>query len=88
MHWLLFGIAALGFGAAFFAPTPGFIGIGMTVGFVCLFAAFLVMISSRISERSRSDAVLLTDADVNALRKRVREARDATKTPVPPPRKG
>ena len=83
MHWLLFGIAAIGFGAAFFAPSPGFIGIGMIVGFVSLFAAFLVMISSRISERSRSDAVLLTDADVNALRKRVREAREAAKTPSP-----
>ena len=86
MHWLLFGISMIAFGAAFFAPTPGFIGIGMLVGFVCLFVAFFLMVAARVAERSRSDATLLTDAEVNALRRRVREAREAAKTPVPPER--
>jgi hypothetical protein len=35
------------------------------------------MIAARIAERSRPDATLLTDADVNALLKSVREARAA-----------
>ena len=84
VHWLLFGVAAIGFGAAFFSPSGGFIGVGMLVGFVCLFAGFFVMIGARIAERSRSDAALLTDADVAELRRRVREAREkAAKTPLP-----
>lgn len=87
MHWLLFGIAIIAFAAAFFAPAPGYIGIGMLVGFVCLFVGFFMMIAARVAERSRSDATLLTDADVNELRRRVREAREAAKTPLPPERK-
>ena len=88
MHWLIFGVAIVAFGAAVFAPTPGFIGIGMLVGFVCLFVGFFLMIASRVAARSRPDATLLTDADVNELRRRVREAREAARTPVPPERKG
>jgi hypothetical protein len=75
MHWLVLLISAAAFAAAVFAPTPGMIGLGLLVGFVCLFAGFFMMIGSRIAERSRPDATLLTDADVNALRKSVREAR-------------
>jgi hypothetical protein len=77
MHWLLFGIAAIAFGAAFFAPAPGMIGIGMLVGFVSIFVAFFMMIGARIAERSRPDTTMLTDADVNNLRKAVRAAREA-----------
>ena len=75
MHWILLAIAAIVFGAAIFAPTAAMIGVGMVVGFLFLFAGFFAMISARIAERSRPDAVLLTDADVNALRKSVRDAR-------------
>lgn len=77
MHWLLFGIAAVAFGAAFFAPAPGMIGVGMVIGFVCIFVAFFMMIGARIAERSRPDTTLLTDADVSNLRKSVRAAREA-----------
>jgi hypothetical protein len=77
MHWILLGISAVAFGAAFFAPSQGVIGVGLLVGFVCLFAGFFSMISSRIAERSRPDTVLLSDADVTALRKSVRAAREA-----------
>jgi len=34
------------------------------------------MISARIAERARPDATLLADAEINALRKSVREARE------------
>ena len=77
MHWILLLISAVAFGAAFFAPSQGIIVVGLLVGFVCLFAGFFRMISERIAERSRPDATLLTDADVNALLKSVRAARAA-----------
>ena len=77
MHWIVLGIAAIAFGAGFFAPTAAMIGAGMAVGFICLFAGFFMMISARVAERARPDAMLLTDADVNALRKSMRDARQA-----------
>jgi hypothetical protein len=90
MHWILLLISALAFAGAFFAPSQGIIVIGMIVGFGCLFGGFFAMIAARIAERSRPDAVLLTDADVNALRKSVREARakrEAERARITPPSK-
>ena len=91
MHWILLGIAALAFGAAVAASSQGLIVAGMIVGFICLTVGFMLMISARIADRSRPDATLLTDADVNALRKSVREARaakDAAKAAATGNRKG
>jgi len=76
MHWILLLISLLGFAGAVFAPTKGLIGVGLLVGLVALFAGFFAMISSRIAERARPDATLLGDAEINALRKSVREARE------------
>jgi len=86
MHWIVLLLAVGSFAAAVFAPSQGLIVAGMVVGFVCLLAGFVMMIAARIAERSRPDATLLTDADVNALRKSVREARaarEAGKTATP-----
>ena len=77
MHWILLLIAAAGFAGGIFAPTPGLTVIGWIVGFIGLFAGFFVMVAERIAERSRPDSTLLSDADVNALRKSVRDARAA-----------
>lgn len=77
MHWIVLLIGAGAFAAAVFAPTQGMITVGLIVGFVCLFVGFFMMIGARVAERSRPDSTLLTDADVNALRKSVREARAA-----------
>ena len=77
MHWILLLIAAIGFCVAIFAPSSGLLVIGLIVGFLALFGGFIAMVSARIAERSRPDATLLTDAEVNALRKSVREARAA-----------
>ena len=77
MHWILILIAVIAFAGAVFAPTQGLLVFSLIVGFICLFAGFLTMVSARIAERSRPDTTLLTDADVNALRKSVREARAA-----------
>lgn len=76
MHWVLLLVSLLGFAGAVFAPTQGLIVIGLLVGFVALFAGFFAMISARIAERARPDATLLGDAEINALRKSVREARE------------
>ncbi len=83
MHWILWGIAAAAFAGAVFAPSPALLGVALTVGFVTLFAGFVSMVSARIAERSRPEAMLLTDADVNALRKSVREARAAREAVKP-----
>ena len=77
MHWILLLLAVAAFAGAIMAPTQGLIVVGMVAGFFFLCAGFVAMISARIAERSRPDATLLTDADVNALRKSMRDARAA-----------
>jgi nitrogen fixation-related uncharacterized protein len=76
MHWILLLISLAAFAGAIFAPTPGLIGVALLLGFIFLFAGFFAMISARIAERARPDATLLGDAEINALRKSVREARE------------
>ena len=84
MHWLLLGLSAAAFAGAVFAPSQGLLAVALLVGIGALFGGFISMVSSRIAERSRPDSVLLTDADVNALRKSVREARAKREaTPAP-----
>jgi len=75
MHWILLLISLAAFAGAVFAPTPGVIGVCLLVGFIFLFAGFFAMIAARIAERARPDATLLGDAEINALRKSVRDAR-------------
>jgi hypothetical protein len=76
MHWILLLVSVVGFVGAVFAPTQGLIAIGLLVGFVALFAGFFAMISARIAERARPETTMLGDAEINALRKSVREARE------------
>jgi Sec-independent protein secretion pathway component TatC len=88
MHWILLLVSVIGFAAAVFAPTPGMMGVGLVVGFVALFGGFLGLISARIAERARPEAMLFGDAEINALRKSVREAREkraAERTDTAPP---
>lgn len=85
MHWILLAVSAVAFAGAFFGKSQATIGVGMLIGFVCLFAGFFAMIASRIAQRSRPDSVLLTDADVNALRKSVRDARATREADKPAP---
>jgi hypothetical protein len=77
MHWILLLIAVVGFAGGIFAPTQGLTVIGLVIGFAGLFGGFIALVSARIAERSRPDSILLSDADVNALRKSVRDARIA-----------
>ena len=87
MHWILWGISVAAFAVAVTASSQGLLVFAAIVGVVTLFGGFFAMVSARIAERSRPDTTLLTDADVNALRKSVREARaarEAAKTPRQP----
>src|SRR5215467_13355798 len=77
MHWILFAVAVAGFAGAVFAPSQGVLVLTMIIGFCAFFGGFIAMVAARIADRSRPDSTLLTDADVNALRKSVREARAA-----------
>ena len=86
MHWILFAVAVAAFAGAIFAPSQGLLVFALIVGFCALFGGFVGMVASRIADRSRPDTTLLTDADVNALRKSVREARaarEAARLPKP-----
>jgi len=87
MHWLLLLASALAFAGAVFAPKAGIIVVCMLVGFVLLIVGFVTMISARIAERARPDIALLGDAEINALRRSVREERarrEALKSIAPP----
>jgi len=75
MHWIVLLVSVAAFAGAIFAPAQGLIVIGLIVGFITLFAGFFMMISARIAERARPDTTLLGDAELNALRKTVRDAR-------------
>jgi len=75
MHWILLLVSAAAFAGAIFAPAKGLIVIGLIVGFITLCGGFFMLVSARIAERARPDMTLLGDAEINALRKTVREAR-------------
>lgn len=85
MHWLLLALSAVAFAGAVFAPSQGLLVLALLVALGALFGGFMAMVSSRIAERSRPDSMLLTDADVNALRKSVREARAKREAAPAPP---
>jgi len=68
-------VSAAAFASAIFAPAKGLIAVALIVAFVTLFAGFFMLITARIAERARPDTTLLSDVEINALRKTVREAR-------------
>ena len=73
MRWVFLLGGMFGFAVAFSAKTPGALGIGLVVGFVGLFAALLGFAAARIAASAQSDAALLTDKDINALRASMRK---------------
>ena len=88
MHWILYAVAVAAFSGAVFAPSQGLLAFALIAGFCALFGGFVSMVAARISERARPDSTLLTDADVNALRKSVRDARAARDAAKPPRQDG
>ena len=89
MRWILLLVSVVGFAIAFQTKSQDLLGIGLAVGFIGLFGAFVAMASAKVAEATRPDAALLTDADINALRESVRKNRIAQQAPrTAPPSTG
>lgn len=78
MIWGLATIAILAFMLAFTSHSPGWMGLGIAVGFICAIAAALVFIDRHVRASSRPEH--MTDREIEALRGTVRKPAE------PPPR--
>ena len=83
MRWILLLVAMGAFALAFSTKSPGLMGFCLVLGVGLLFAALFAFASERIASTSRPDTALLTDKDINALRKSVRKP--APSPPATPP---
>ncbi len=68
MRWILLLAALFCFAIVFTAKTAGLLGLGLVLGFICLFGAMFAFAAERIASTARPDAALLTDKDITALR--------------------
>lgn len=73
--------ALLAFVLAFTSHSPGWMGLGIFVGFVCGIAAALVFIDRHMRASSRPEH--MTDREIEALRGTVRKP-DASPRQLPP----
>jgi hypothetical protein len=73
MRWILLLLALIGFTTAFSTKSPGLMGIGLFVGFICLVGGFFAFAAARISDAARPDAAMLTDQDINVLKASLRK---------------
>ena len=80
MRWVVLLLALLGFALGFSSRSPGLMGLGFVLGFVCLIAAFFTFAAARVEANSRPDSTLLTDKDIATLRASMRK-RPPTDTP-------
>jgi len=83
MRWVLLAGAVVGFGLFFAAKTPGLMGLGLVIGFGCLFFALFAFAAARIASTSRPDSMMLTDKDINALKASLRKPNTAIATTPP-----
>lgn len=83
MRFVFLFIALAGFVFAFFAKTPGMLGLGLALGLICLFASVFGFAAERVASAARPDAALLTDQDINALRASIRKPGTTTQTAPP-----
>lgn len=81
MAWGLAIVALLAFVLAFTSHSPGWMGFGIFVGFVCALAAALMFIERHVRASSRPEH--MTPAQVEALRKSVRQPEASTQQ-LPP----
>jgi hypothetical protein len=80
MRWIYLLVAILGFALAYTAKSSGLLALGLIAGLGGLTAALVAIAAARIAERTRPDAALLSDADINALRRSVQKSREARTT--------
>lgn len=83
MIWGLAIAAILAFALAFASHSPGWMGFGIVVGFVCGIAAALVFIDRHMRASSRPEH--MTDREVEALRGTVRKPADLPRQLPPSP---
>jgi len=89
MRWIMVGLTILGFAMTFIAKTPGFLAIGLVLGFVGLFGLVFSIAADRVASRARPDTAMLTTEDLAALRARREAAAKAAaaaaapRTPAP-----
>jgi hypothetical protein len=81
MRWGMLLLSVIGFTFVFSTRSPGVLALGLVFGFGGLFGAVLVMVNERIGASARSEATLLTDKEVLAMRNKAQQSRDR-KTPV------
>jgi hypothetical protein len=81
MIWGLAGVAVLAFLLAFASHSPGWMGFGIAVGFLCGLAAALLFIDRHMRASSRPEH--MTQREIDALRSTMRKPEDA-KRQLPP----
>jgi hypothetical protein len=73
MRWIMLLAALFGFALAFASKTPGLLGLGLLIGFVCSFISLFGFAAARIASTSRPEVAMLTDKDITALQKSLRK---------------
>jgi hypothetical protein len=73
MRWILLLLTLSGFTLGFSARSSSLMWLGFALGLVFLVVAFFAFAAARVAANSRSDAVLLADKDIVALRSSLRK---------------
>lgn len=81
MIWGLALVSLLAFLLAFASHSPGWMGLGIFIGFICGIAAALVFIDRHLRASSRPEH--MTSGEIAAVRNTMRAAGDAPKQ-LPP----
>ena len=84
MIWGMATIAILAFMLAFASHSPGWMGLGIVIGFLCAIAAALVFIDRHVRASSRPEH--MTAREIEALRGTLRKPTEPSRQlpPAPP----
>ena len=82
MRWVWLTMGIFGFALAWAARTPGWLGIGLILGFVGVTMTVFAIAAMRIEERARPEAMMISPDEMGQLRKRPEGPRALR--PVPP----
>ena len=86
MRWIMLLASMFGFCLVFAAKTPGLLGFGLLIGFVCMFISLFGFAAARIASTSRPEVAMLTDKEIAALQKSVRKPAAPASPALSPPR--
>lgn len=82
MIWGLALVAVVAFLLAFASHSPGWMALGLLVGFVCGIGAALMFIDRHVRASSRPEH--MTDREIEALRSTLRKPGEEPPRPLPP----